>query len=314
MLSHGLVNTIAVTDPIDGVNNAIDLQVAKNQSDLEQEIVILSQLHVINLQRLHDLDGLAVRWNTTDICSLCQGDCESILIEMEMMQKMGTPAPYGGFPLTNLKFKTWLHLEILINTEAPLTNINCPPPVSCNGWKIDMSAFPIRQPHPNYLRLVCFLIERSLLPHIGCVIDHHEHKFVTHNIAHLLCKGHLDDISALLLFHHIKLATLKEDNTKLILRWLKYCFIVIDVKVIVDECMINLTEIICHPSPLPPHIHFKYCPLSQSPSNMPSCCFKHSISLCCCHCPLFIPVILPCPLLSLTQLFLPLPSPLPPLY
>ncbi len=61
MLSHGLVNAIAVTDPKDGVNNAIDVQVAKNQSDLEQEIVIFSQLHVINLQRLHDLVHLAMR-------------------------------------------------------------------------------------------------------------------------------------------------------------------------------------------------------------------------------------------------------------
>ncbi len=34
-----------------------------------------------------------------------------------------------------------------------------------------------------------------------------------HNIAHLFCKGHLDDVSALLLFHHLKLATLKGDNT-----------------------------------------------------------------------------------------------------
>jgi hypothetical protein len=56
----------------------------------------------------------------------------------------------------------------------------------------------------------------NILPHIECVIDHHEHVFVMHNIAHLLCKGHLDDILALLLFHHIKLATLKEDNTGLI--------------------------------------------------------------------------------------------------
>jgi hypothetical protein len=80
-----------------------------------------------------------------------------------------------------------------------------------------MSAFPIQRPHPNDLHLVCRLIERSLLPYIDRVIDHHEHKFVMHNIAHLLCKGCLDDISALLLFHHIKLATLKEDNTKLIL-------------------------------------------------------------------------------------------------
>ncbi len=65
-------------------------------------------------------------------------------LKMEMMQKMGTPAPYGGFPLTNPKFKTWLQLKMLINTETPLTNINCPPPVDCNGWEIDMFAFPIQ--------------------------------------------------------------------------------------------------------------------------------------------------------------------------
>ncbi len=109
MLSHGIVNAIAVTgqlSSIDGVTNAIDVQVAKNMGDIEQEIVILSQLHVINVQQLRDLDLLAVRWNMTDICSICQGECKSILIEMEMMAKIGTPVPYGGFPLTNLKFKT----------------------------------------------------------------------------------------------------------------------------------------------------------------------------------------------------------------
>jgi hypothetical protein len=35
---------------IDGVTDAIDVQVAKTMRDLEQEIVILSPLHVINLQ------------------------------------------------------------------------------------------------------------------------------------------------------------------------------------------------------------------------------------------------------------------------
>jgi hypothetical protein len=104
MLSHGIVNAVAVTgqlSSINGVTNAIDVQAAKNKGDLEQEIVIISQLHVINVQQLRDLDCLAVRWNTTDICSICLGECESILIEMEMMQKMGTPVTYGGFPLTN---------------------------------------------------------------------------------------------------------------------------------------------------------------------------------------------------------------------
>ncbi len=202
---------------IDGVTNAIDVQVAKNKGDIEQEIVILSQLHVFKVQRLRDLDRLAVRWNTEDICSIYQGECESILIKMEMMAKMGTPVSYGGILLTNLKFKTWLYLKMLINTETPLTNSNRPPPVDCNGQEIDMSAFPKRRPHPDDLHLVCHLIEHSLLPCVDCVIDHHEHMFVVHNIAHLLCKGHLDDISALLLFHHLKLATLKEDNTDLIL-------------------------------------------------------------------------------------------------
>jgi hypothetical protein len=85
---------------IDGVTNAIDVQVAKNKRDLKQEIVILSQLLVINFQRLRDLDGLAGRWNMTDICSIHQGECKSILIEMEMMSKMGTPVPYDGYLLT----------------------------------------------------------------------------------------------------------------------------------------------------------------------------------------------------------------------
>jgi hypothetical protein len=136
---------------------------------------------------------------------------------MEMMAKMVTPVLYGGFLLTNLKFETWLYLKMLINRETPLTKSNCPPPVNCNGQEIDTSAFPIQRYHPDDLHLVCHFIEHSLLPHINRVIDHHEHMFVTHNIAHLLCKGHLDEILALLLFHHLKPATLNEDNTDLIL-------------------------------------------------------------------------------------------------
>ncbi len=96
------------------------------------------------MQHLRDLDHLAVTWNTTDICSICQGECEYILIEMEMMSKLETPVLYGGFTLTNLQFKTWLYLKMLIDMETPLTNSNCPPPVDCNGQEIDMSAFPIQ--------------------------------------------------------------------------------------------------------------------------------------------------------------------------
>jgi hypothetical protein len=146
MLTHGIVNASHVTgllSMIDGVTNAIDVQVAKNKGDLKQEIVIISQLHIINVQRLHDLDCHVVRWNTTEFAPFAKRNV-NLFFEMEMMQKMGTPVPYGGFPLTNLTFKTWLHLKMLIDMETPLTNSICPPPVDCNGQKIDMSAFPIR--------------------------------------------------------------------------------------------------------------------------------------------------------------------------
>jgi hypothetical protein len=146
MLSHGIFNASHVAgllSSIDGVTNAIDVQVAKNKGDFEQEIIIVSQLHVINVQQLRDLDRLAMRWDTTDICSIRQEECESILVDMEMMQKMGTPVTYGGFPLMNLKFKMWLHLKMLIDTEMPLINSSRPPPVDCNGQEIDVSAFPI---------------------------------------------------------------------------------------------------------------------------------------------------------------------------
>jgi hypothetical protein len=75
MLSHVIINVSHVADllsSIDGVTNAIDVHVAKNKGDLEQEIAIISQLHVINVQQLRDLDCLAVRWDTTNISSICQ--------------------------------------------------------------------------------------------------------------------------------------------------------------------------------------------------------------------------------------------------
>jgi hypothetical protein len=37
---------------IDDVIDAIDVQVAKNKGDLEQEMIIISQLHSINVQQL----------------------------------------------------------------------------------------------------------------------------------------------------------------------------------------------------------------------------------------------------------------------
>jgi hypothetical protein len=156
MLSHGIVNAIVVTgqlSSIDGVTNAIDVQMAKNMGDIKQDIVILSQLQVINVQRLRDLDRLAVRWNMTDIHSICQGECKSILIEMEMMAKMGTPVPYGGFLLTNLKFKMWLYLKMLIGMETPLTNSTCPPLLTAMVRKSTCLLFQ----YDDLIQMICAL-------------------------------------------------------------------------------------------------------------------------------------------------------------
>jgi hypothetical protein len=53
MLSHGIVyasHVAGLLSLIDGVTDGIDVQVAKNKGDLKQEIVIISQLHIINVQ------------------------------------------------------------------------------------------------------------------------------------------------------------------------------------------------------------------------------------------------------------------------
>ena len=80
-----------------------------------------------------------------------------------------------------------------------------------------MDVFPIWQPRPDDLRIVCRLIERHLLPDIKRVIARHHNMFVMHNVADQQCKIHLDNISGLLLLNHLKLNSLKEDNTDLIL-------------------------------------------------------------------------------------------------
>jgi hypothetical protein len=82
ILSHGIIHVSHVAGLLslsDDVTEAIDVQVAKNKGDLEQEIVIFSQLYLINVQQLRGLGHLAVRLDMTDICSICQEECESIL-------------------------------------------------------------------------------------------------------------------------------------------------------------------------------------------------------------------------------------------
>jgi hypothetical protein len=49
------------------------------------------------------------------------------------------------------------------------------------------------------------------------VINDYDQVFVHHNVGHKLGKGHIDDVSVLLLLNHLKLALLKEHQDDVIL-------------------------------------------------------------------------------------------------
>jgi hypothetical protein len=149
MLSHDIVKAIAVTGQlslIDGATDAIDVQVAKTREILSKKLSSFPSSTYVQQQR--DLDCLAVRWNTTGVLSICQGEGESFLIEMKMMSKMGTPVTYGGFPLMNLKFKTWLYLK------TPLTNSIVPPLSTAMVRKLTCLLFQ----YNNLIQMKCALL------------------------------------------------------------------------------------------------------------------------------------------------------------
>jgi hypothetical protein len=146
MLSCGIVNASHITgqlSSIDGVTDAIDVQVARNKGDLEQKIVIISQLHVINVQQLCDLDRLAVRWNTTDIHSICQEECKSILIQMEMMQKDGNTCSIWWFSID----------------ESEIQDVAAPKDVDQHGDSTDQFKSPPPLSTAMVRKLTCLLFQ-----------------------------------------------------------------------------------------------------------------------------------------------------------
>ncbi len=139
------------------------VQVARTMRDIEMEIITLLQLHVVNIAWLCDLDELAMRWDQSNVQSICQEKCECIVAEMLMMNKMGMPVGGCGFQLDNCAFKTWLHLKMLINAQMPLIDSSCTTPVDCEGCIINTSVFPICRPHPNDICSVCRDIEHQFM-------------------------------------------------------------------------------------------------------------------------------------------------------
>ena len=91
------------------------VQVAKIMRDIKIEIVtLLHQLHVINVAWLCNLDELAMRWDQSIVQSIPHhAECECIVAEMFMMNKMGTPVVGGEFQLNNCAFRCGFILKCL---------------------------------------------------------------------------------------------------------------------------------------------------------------------------------------------------------
>ncbi len=70
---------------------------------------------------------------------------------MEMMAKMGTAVPYGGFPLTNLKFMTWLYIKMLIGMDTPLPIQIVPPLLTAMVRKLACLLFQ----YNNLIQMIC---------------------------------------------------------------------------------------------------------------------------------------------------------------
>ncbi len=94
--------------------------------------------------------------------------------------------------------KRWEHLFLMVVSidKSEIQEVAAPKDVDQHGDATDQFKLSPpcwlqwsgNWPHPEDLRLICHLIEHFLLPHINCVIDHHKHMFVTHNIAHHFIK------------------------------------------------------------------------------------------------------------------------------
>ena len=181
------------------VTDDMRTQAAMEMYLIEQEIIVLSQLQVINVQRLRDFDGLAVRSDSSGIRAVRSAECEAIIVEHKLVRKMGLPAFEGGFPIGSPVFKTWLHLKMLIDVDTPLVDLD-------------------RPTHPSDLRVVCRSVERILYPRIDRLIDTHDvNKYASHNEARKLTQNHVDGLVSYLLFQHTKLAALREDCDDMIL-------------------------------------------------------------------------------------------------
>ena len=125
-------------------------QIANRKCNLEERIISLSQLYVINVQLLCDIDYLSVviNQNHTAWAHRCK-ECVHVIAVQEMIKLMiRANCRQSILSYANPQIKTWLHLKMLIDVETPLIDPLCNLGyVDVNDFVIDFSVIPIYLPH-----------------------------------------------------------------------------------------------------------------------------------------------------------------------
>ena len=86
---------------------------------IEFRVLVYTQLAVINRQRLHDFDTVALK-NSPHICQCRSAECMASISEAKLICFLGHPEIRGGFTIQNPVIVTWLHLSMLIDIHTPL--------------------------------------------------------------------------------------------------------------------------------------------------------------------------------------------------
>jgi len=186
-----------------------------------------TQLAVINRQRLHDFDMVALK-NGPHIHQCRSAECMASILEAKLICFLGHPEIRSGFTIQNPVFVTWLHLSMLIDIHTPLIIPNRVPVDVRYDETIDLDLLPICCPNNCDLQYVCCALEQKLLPqnHPAHENEHANYRyyksiggyteganaiFETHNSARILIEDHLSVINARLFHLTCDIAALHEN-------------------------------------------------------------------------------------------------------
>jgi hypothetical protein len=196
---------------------------------VENKVLVYTQLVLINNQRLHDLDKVAVGRNYSVICKRWTSEAMACIAESKIIRFMGNPGIRGGFSMHDPVFTTWLHLSMLVNLNTHLIIPKQLPVDAQHGEAINVNILPMCRPNNCNLQAVIGALEQKMLPqnHPAHYNEHANYRynksfggctegkdtfFETHNSAHRLIEDHLLALNAKLYSCSCQMASLCEND------------------------------------------------------------------------------------------------------